>query len=151
MKIASYAVEASASSSYTRVESHTTLITRGNNQADKANEGKEAKEANAGTGAQQAAADEEGAALELSDQVEQMLKEQAQKREEALQGLKQGGHAGKIKGANKDAVVINAAGALVVGGKATDFSEGVTLAQSLIESGAALKKLNELRVRSNAV
>jgi anthranilate phosphoribosyltransferase len=57
---------------------------------------------------------------------------------------------GRITGPKKDAIVLNSAGALFVGGKAKDFAEGVQLAQSLIESGAALKKLNELREMSNA-
>ena len=57
---------------------------------------------------------------------------------------------GIIKDSNKDAVVLNAAGALVVGGKADDFRRGVKLAQDIIESGEAKKKLNELREMSNA-
>ena len=57
---------------------------------------------------------------------------------------------GKITGPKKDAVVINSAGALVVGGKAKDFPEGVKLAKEIIENGDALKKLNELREESNA-
>jgi len=57
---------------------------------------------------------------------------------------------GKIKDSNKDAIVLNAAGALVVGGKADDFKQGVELAQSIITSGDAQKKLNELREMSNA-
>ncbi|MCL2838426.1 MAG: anthranilate phosphoribosyltransferase [Oscillospiraceae bacterium] len=56
---------------------------------------------------------------------------------------------GSITDSNKDAIVINAAGALVVGGKAKDFHEGVALARELIESGAALNKLNELKELSN--
>ena len=58
---------------------------------------------------------------------------------------------GKITNANKDAVVLNAAGALVVGGKADGFKQGVQLAQEIIESGAANKKLNELREMSNDI
>ncbi|MCL1917459.1 MAG: anthranilate phosphoribosyltransferase [Peptococcaceae bacterium] len=57
---------------------------------------------------------------------------------------------GKIKDSNKDAIVLNAAGALVVGGKADDFQQGVELAQSIIESGGANKKLNDLREMSHA-
>jgi len=57
---------------------------------------------------------------------------------------------GKTKDSNKDAIVLNAAGALVVGGQADDFKQGVGLAQSIIESGAAKKKLDELREASNA-
>ena len=56
----------------------------------------------------------------------------------------------KIRGSNKDAIVLNAAGALVVGDKVDSFKQGVGLAQSIIESGAAKKKLDELREMSNA-
>ncbi len=57
---------------------------------------------------------------------------------------------GTLTDAKKDAVVLNAAGALVVGGKARDFREGVELAKSLIESGAAKRKLAELKEMSHA-
>jgi anthranilate phosphoribosyltransferase len=56
---------------------------------------------------------------------------------------------GKITNSNKDAVVLNAAGALVVGGKADGFKQGVVLAQEIIESGEAMKKLIQLREMSN--
>ncbi len=56
---------------------------------------------------------------------------------------------GKISGPRKDAIVLNAAGALVVGGKAKDFTEGVELAKELIENGSAEKKLQELITESN--
>ena len=56
---------------------------------------------------------------------------------------------GSIGDSNKDAIVLNAAGALVVGGKADGFKQGVGLAQSIIESGGAKKKLKELREMSN--
>ena len=56
---------------------------------------------------------------------------------------------GTITDSNKDAIVLNSAGALVVGGKAEDFAGGVALARELIESGVALAKLNELRELSN--
>ncbi|MCL1851716.1 MAG: anthranilate phosphoribosyltransferase [Peptococcaceae bacterium] len=59
--------------------------------------------------------------------------------------------AGKLQDANKDAIVLNAAGALVVGGKAADFKEGVALAETLIASGDAQRKLVALREMSNAV
>jgi anthranilate phosphoribosyltransferase len=58
---------------------------------------------------------------------------------------------GKLTDSNKDAIVLNAAGALIVGGKADDFRQGVKLAQELIESGAAAKKLTELRDLSNDI
>ncbi|MBQ9881672.1 MAG: anthranilate phosphoribosyltransferase [Synergistes sp.] len=57
---------------------------------------------------------------------------------------------GKVKGPRRDAIVLNAAGALVVGGKAADFKEGIALADSIIESGRAQRKLEELREHSNA-
>ncbi|MCL2608093.1 MAG: anthranilate phosphoribosyltransferase [Methanomassiliicoccaceae archaeon] len=56
---------------------------------------------------------------------------------------------GTMTGPKKDAVIINSAGALVVGGKAKDFAEGVVLARELIENGSALEKLDQLRKRSN--
>ena len=62
----------------------------------------------------------------------------------------QGVFAGRVLGARKDAVVLNAAGALVVGGKAKDFHEGVALAEELIESGTAAAKLEALRRCSHA-
>jgi anthranilate phosphoribosyltransferase len=57
---------------------------------------------------------------------------------------------GKIKGAKREAILLNAAGALVVGGKADGFMEGIRLAGELIESGAARKKLSELVEYSNS-
>ena len=51
---------------------------------------------------------------------------------------------GKITGPRKDAIILNAAGALVVGGKAKDFAEGIEKAREIIESGKAEKKLQEL-------
>jgi len=56
---------------------------------------------------------------------------------------------GQITGPRKDAIILNASGALVVGGKAKDFAEGIVLARQIIESGAAEKKLNELIAESN--
>jgi anthranilate phosphoribosyltransferase len=58
---------------------------------------------------------------------------------------------GKLADSNKDAIVLNAAGALMVGEKAYSFTEGVQFAKELIESGAAKKKLDELREMSNAI
>ena len=51
---------------------------------------------------------------------------------------------GRITGPRRDAILINAAGALVVGGKARDLAEGVALARQLIESGLAQQKLRQL-------
>ena len=56
---------------------------------------------------------------------------------------------GKITDAKRDAIVLNAAGALIVGGKAKDFKEGIARAGELVKSGAAGKKLNELKEMSN--
>jgi anthranilate phosphoribosyltransferase len=56
---------------------------------------------------------------------------------------------GKIKGAKRDAIILNAAGALIVGGKADDFKAGIDLASELIDSGGAAKKLQELITVSN--
>lgn len=58
---------------------------------------------------------------------------------------------GSITGPQKDAVVLNAAGALIVGGKAEDFAQGVALAREIIESGAAKAKLQELVTASNSL
>jgi anthranilate phosphoribosyltransferase len=46
-------------------------------------------------------------------------------------------------------VVINAAAALFVGGKASELSEAARLAETSIDSGAALKKLEELIKTTN--
>ena len=51
---------------------------------------------------------------------------------------------GKLKGAHRSAVVLNAAGALMIGGKADGFPDGIRLANELIDSGAAERKLREL-------
>ena len=57
---------------------------------------------------------------------------------------------GDVRGPKRDAIVLNAAGALVVGGKAYDFREGIDHASELIDSGAATAKLKELRDMSNS-
>ena len=56
----------------------------------------------------------------------------------------------KIAGARRDAIILNAAGALVVGGKADDFRTGIGLAGELIDNGAAAKKLRQLKELSNS-
>lgn len=58
---------------------------------------------------------------------------------------------GQITGPRKDAIVLNSAGALIVGGKAENFKDGIRLAQEIIESGRAQRKLEELVSQSNAV
>jgi anthranilate phosphoribosyltransferase len=53
------------------------------------------------------------------------------------------------KGPRRDIVLMNAAAALVASGRSTDFKEGVGLAAGSIDSGAALKKLEELKAVTN--
>ena len=57
---------------------------------------------------------------------------------------------GEIMGPKRNAIILNAAGALKVGGKAASFEEGITLANILIDSGAAARKLNQLCEMSNS-
>lgn len=57
---------------------------------------------------------------------------------------------GKISGARRDSILLNAAGALIVGSKADNFKEGIALAGELIDSGAATRKLDELREMSSS-
>ena len=58
---------------------------------------------------------------------------------------------GSITGPRRDAIVLNAAGALMIGDKAADFAEGVNLAREIIDSGKAAAKLQELIEASNAL
>ncbi len=51
---------------------------------------------------------------------------------------------GKLQGPRREAVILNSAGALVIGGKADNFREGIRLAGELIDSGAAQKTLQQL-------
>ncbi len=51
---------------------------------------------------------------------------------------------GKDKGPRRQAVILNAAGALMIGGKAATMKEGIKLAQEILNSGAAQSKLNQL-------
>ncbi len=53
------------------------------------------------------------------------------------------------KGAKRDAVLMNAGAALSIGEKAENISAGIRLAAELIDSGAALAKLNDLIEVSN--
>ena len=57
---------------------------------------------------------------------------------------------GKIKDARRNAVLLNAAGALIIGDKASDFSDGISKVAEIIDSGAAEAKLNMLIEKSNA-
>lgn len=57
---------------------------------------------------------------------------------------------GAITGAKRDAIVLNAAGALKVARKANTFKEGIDLANELIESKAAKRKLEQLSEMSHS-
>ena len=56
---------------------------------------------------------------------------------------------GREKGAKRQAVCLNAGAALYIAGKADTMEAGVKMAESLIDSGAALKKLEEFIEKSN--
>ena len=56
---------------------------------------------------------------------------------------------GEEKGPRRQAVCLNAGAALYIAGKAASIGEGVKLAESLIDSGAALKKLEEFVEETN--
>jgi anthranilate phosphoribosyltransferase len=51
---------------------------------------------------------------------------------------------GNLFGAKADIVLVNAAAGIIVGGKASDFREGMCLARKSIDSGVAYSKLIEL-------
>ena len=57
---------------------------------------------------------------------------------------------GEEKGAKRQAVCLNAGAALYIAGKADTMEAGVRMAEELIDSGAALKKLDEFIHESNA-
>ena len=57
---------------------------------------------------------------------------------------------GREKGPKRGAVCMNAGAALYIAGKADSLEEGVRLAESLIDSGAALRKLEDFIRESNA-
>ena len=56
---------------------------------------------------------------------------------------------GEEKGPKRQAVCLNAGAALYIAGKAASIEEGVNLAESLIDNGAALKKLEEFVEETN--
>lgn len=56
---------------------------------------------------------------------------------------------GVASGASRQIVVLNAALAIVAGGKANTITAGIATANECIDSGAALGKLRDLRERSN--
>lgn len=51
---------------------------------------------------------------------------------------------GEERGPKRDAVLLNAGAAIYLGGKAATIQEGIVLAASLIDSGAAKRKLEEM-------
>jgi len=51
---------------------------------------------------------------------------------------------GALRGPIRDAVLLNSAGALMVGGRATGFAEGIALANSLLDEGLVQQKLQQL-------
>ena len=53
------------------------------------------------------------------------------------------------KGAKRNAVLMNAGAALYIGGKAESFKDGILLAEQLIDSGKALKTLEQFTEASN--
>jgi anthranilate phosphoribosyltransferase len=57
---------------------------------------------------------------------------------------------GKEKGPKRQAVCLNAGVSLYIAGKTATMEEGVKMAESIIDSGAALEKLNEFIKESNA-
>lgn len=56
---------------------------------------------------------------------------------------------GSDKGAKRDTVLLNAAAAFIAAGGAKDFQEGIKIAAKSIDSGKALRKLEELIRASN--
>ena len=57
--------------------------------------------------------------------------------------------AGKITGAKRDIVLMNAGAGLFIAGKAESLKDGVRLAAELIDSGKALEKIKEMIEVSN--
>lgn len=57
---------------------------------------------------------------------------------------------GRNRGPYRQAILINAAGALLIGSKAASFNEGIQLAGELIDSGAVQRKLEHLIVVSRS-
>lgn len=53
------------------------------------------------------------------------------------------------KGPKRDISILNAAAALITGDRVKNFSDGIKMASAAIDSGAALKKLEEIKVVTN--
>jgi anthranilate phosphoribosyltransferase len=51
---------------------------------------------------------------------------------------------GTVNGARRDVVILNAAAALVAGGRAQTLHEGIRLANQSLDSGAAQRALDHL-------
>ena len=58
--------------------------------------------------------------------------------------------AGKLHGAKRDIILMNAGCALFCAGKAESIGNGIALAAKIIDSGAALEKIGEMAAVSNA-
>ena len=56
---------------------------------------------------------------------------------------------GGDKGPKRDIVLLNAAAAIVAGGKAADIAAGLAVAAESIDTGRALEKLEGLKTKSN--
>ncbi len=54
------------------------------------------------------------------------------------------------KGPKKDIVLVNAGAGLYIAGKAKTFADGIKIAAELVDSGAAMAKLNEFIEKSNS-
>jgi anthranilate phosphoribosyltransferase len=52
--------------------------------------------------------------------------------------------AGEERGAKRDAILLNAAGAIAAGGHADDLREGLDAARQAVDSGAAAERLDAL-------
>lgn len=57
--------------------------------------------------------------------------------------------AGKLQGPKRNTVLMNAGAAIYIGGKADSLKDGISLAAQLIDSGAAMAKLNAFVEKSN--
>jgi len=56
---------------------------------------------------------------------------------------------GEEQGARRDAILLNAAGAIAAGGHADDLRDGLELARRALDSGAAAERLEALVAFSN--
>ena len=56
---------------------------------------------------------------------------------------------GREQGAKRDAILLNAAGAIAAGGHADDLRDGLEVARETVDSGAAAERLEALVAFSN--